>query len=374
MRLLHAGLCHEPVRRAVSAAIESGPATPLALAGNLCRCTGYRPIRDAALSLGPRTGRRVSSIVWTRPAPRSRAVSIRRLLAGPAPSMSAWPCCATIPARRLVAGGTDLGVESNLAGRRWPHLVSVEAIDELREYSRHPRRVTHRRGAAADRHRAALDGCARGVSRVADAVRVAAHPQSRHARRQSGDRVADRRRRAAAARARRDRAHRRAVRPPVDAALVVSSPATGGRLMAAGEIITAIEIPKPLPAVPAFLQGGQAPAGRHQHGGGGDGARLRIRTASFGARGSRSAAWRRRRSAWSRPRRPSSDQVWNEAAVERVQAVLERDADSRCQRPSRVQRVSARGVEEPRREVSVGAVAVTICRHVRFRTRARAAT
>src|SRR5205085_10548624 len=39
------------------------------------------------------------------------------------------------PEATLIAGCTDLGVESNLRLKRWPHLVSVEAVPELHEWS-----------------------------------------------------------------------------------------------------------------------------------------------------------------------------------------------------------------------------------------------
>src|SRR5258708_40326334 len=52
---------------------RSGPCDPHAMGGNLCRCTGYRPLRDAALSLGE---------------PPSDA--FRERLARPAPSLAAF--------------------------------------------------------------------------------------------------------------------------------------------------------------------------------------------------------------------------------------------------------------------------------------------
>jgi xanthine dehydrogenase small subunit len=110
-----------------------GPCDTMALAGNLCRCTGYRPIRDAALSLGP--------------APDD---GFRQRLEHPAPALEAFSIpgfsrpatidgCLTLlrddPRAKVVAGATDACVESNLFGRRSPHLISLDAIDELREFS-----------------------------------------------------------------------------------------------------------------------------------------------------------------------------------------------------------------------------------------------
>ena len=199
---------------------RTGPCDPMALAGNLCRCTGYRPIRDAALSLGPAPDDRFSSA--SRCAARLALEPFSTSGFSRPPTVDA--CLALLrddPGAKLVAGATDSASSPTCPRRRWPHLISLDAIDELREFSSTVRARQDRRGAAAERDRPPLGRRARGVPRVAGAVRLAADSQPRHARRQSRHRVADRRRRAAAARARRDRARRRTVRPPDDSAVVV---------------------------------------------------------------------------------------------------------------------------------------------------------
>ncbi len=106
-----------------------------AISGNLCRCTGYRPIRDAAHALG-------------RPAPDDPVAS-RMRGAAPAADPSrveggtgsyvrptdlaeALRLLEENPGAVLVAGSTDWGVDVNLRGARSPLVVGIDRLAELR--------------------------------------------------------------------------------------------------------------------------------------------------------------------------------------------------------------------------------------------------
>ncbi|MFF3316004.1 xanthine dehydrogenase small subunit [Streptomyces sp. NPDC003035] len=107
-----------------------------ALSGNLCRCTGYRPIRDAAFAVGSPTD--------------EDPLARRREQSPPEPVATAYTQddCAFLrkstlaetlrllrerPDAVVVAGSTDWGVEVNIRSRRANCVVAVDRLPELRD-------------------------------------------------------------------------------------------------------------------------------------------------------------------------------------------------------------------------------------------------
>lgn len=100
------------------------------LSGNLCRCTGYRPIKDAALALGmPAAGDPLAERCH-RPAP---GPVVTRALDFVRPADLAEALHLRAGGAQVVAGSTDWSVEVNLRGARAPRCVAVDHLPELRE-------------------------------------------------------------------------------------------------------------------------------------------------------------------------------------------------------------------------------------------------
>lgn len=109
-----------------------------ALSGNLCRCTGYRPIRDAAYALGAPEADDAFAARQQQPPPEPRPTRIAvdgAEFVRPETLTEALDLITEWPEAQVVAGSTDWGVEVNIRGRRAPLVVAVDRLPELRELS-----------------------------------------------------------------------------------------------------------------------------------------------------------------------------------------------------------------------------------------------
>ena len=106
-----------------------------ALCGNLCRCTGYRPIREAGEKVAgscPRD-RFAEGLEKAAPGPMGVAYSAGpQRFVTPTTLGELWDVLEANPAARLVVGGTDLSLDITKRYAEPTLLVSLEGLKELR--------------------------------------------------------------------------------------------------------------------------------------------------------------------------------------------------------------------------------------------------
>jgi xanthine dehydrogenase small subunit len=106
-----------------------------ALSGNLCRCTGYRPIRDAAWALGAPEDADPLLRRQDRPAPpagATRTGTDGARFVRPGSLEEVFELLAQHPEAQLVAGATDAGVEVNIRHSRPQLVLAVDRLEPLR--------------------------------------------------------------------------------------------------------------------------------------------------------------------------------------------------------------------------------------------------
>lgn len=107
------------------------------MCGNLCRCTGYRPILEATQQIAGTCPEDTFSQALHQTETRSMQLHYQtpsQFYANPTSFEELWDILQTHPDSRLVVGGTDLSLEITKQFKELPKLVSLEGIASLRRW------------------------------------------------------------------------------------------------------------------------------------------------------------------------------------------------------------------------------------------------
>lgn len=111
------------------------------LSGNLCRCTGYRPILDAAQQMAALPGMAVNEAEVLQKlklmAQDQRAQAADSSYIAPTSQAALLAARAAHPAAQIVAGCTDVGLWVTKQHKQYTQVIDVTRAAELREVTQH---------------------------------------------------------------------------------------------------------------------------------------------------------------------------------------------------------------------------------------------